>query len=99
MKPPKINDVMKLTRDCNLKRRYYFTQHALQRMKERDILHTDLIQALGNGKHVANQDEFNEKRKAWNYRIEAKTFDGKEIGVAVSFNSQKTMAIITVVNL
>lgn len=75
---------------------YQFTDHALIQMNRRDVITTEVVQALSCGEHTHRRDKWHEKLERWSYTFAGRTIDGKELVVWVSFVDQ--MLIVTVVN-
>lgn len=78
-------------------RRYRFTKHTLDRLKERSIELPDVIYVLNHGVHEEEKTIFNNKSQTWNYAVKGKTTDGNDARVIVAF--EKDMIIITVIRL
>lgn len=94
--PPKIPDVTDRVRAAAESGDYRPTEHAFQRMDERDVDLTELDYVLRKGSHVKKHDEWKEEFKDWNYGFCGKTFDGKRIRLAIAFAN--AILIVTVIN-
>lgn len=96
--PEKSNDLIRRIRRCLEVGRYRYTEHALQRMRDRGVIHTEVKRVLKAGYHEKRKDKFNEKEDEWNYSIRGKTIDARTLRVIISFTSSNLL-IITVINL
>lgn len=75
------------------------TIHALERMKERRIILSDVKEAIYNGRRDEVKDEFNKKTGQWKYAIQGLNDDrDKDIRLIISFNDPLAI-IITVIDL
>ena len=75
------------------------TFHATERMKERNILLSDLEEAIFNGRREEYKDEFNSRTGNWKYAIRGCNDDeDKELRIIVAFKDPLTM-VITVIDL
>lgn len=75
------------------------TFHAIERMKERNILLNEIEEAIFNGKREEHKDEFNPERGSWKYAIRGNTDDeDKELRIVIAFKDPLTM-VITVIDL
>ncbi len=72
------------------------SEHANARMKERNILGTEIIEVLQCGFHEKKKDEFNELQKVWNYAIRGKTSDGRNIRVAIAIYAPDVLVVTTI---
>jgi hypothetical protein len=97
-RPNKIPDVMKKARECVLTGRFYDTSHAIQRKLQRQICLTHVLYVIKNGYHEKRKDEFKPEFNDWNYSIRGCSIDGRDIRIAVAFDSND-MLIITVIAL
>lgn len=95
-RPPKITDVTGKVRAAAEDGNYRPTDHAFQRMDERDVDATELDYVLRKGSHVSKHDEWKEEFQDWNYGFCGKTVDGKRIRLALAFASE--ILIVTVIN-
>ncbi|KTC81704.1 DUF4258 domain-containing protein [Legionella brunensis] len=87
---------------------YAFLPHTQQRMIERQILATDVINILKgipgyergrNKRKDTYEDQYiNESAEDWKYCIEGKNIDGKKIRIIITF-AEDLMPIITVINI
>jgi hypothetical protein len=98
VKSEKVPDLLVRVRDCLDNGAYRFSQHAVERRKERSISLPDIIEVLHNGYHEKNKDSWDIVFKSWNYAIRGKTVDQNECRVIVSFEDTGLL-IITVINL
>ncbi|HXF28233.1 MAG TPA: DUF4258 domain-containing protein, partial [Chlamydiales bacterium] len=79
--------------------RVLFTQHAIQRRDERGILVSDVLEVLETGYHEKRKDEYKVEFKSWNYAICGKTFEDDELRIAVYFDNDLLMIVVTVIGL
>ena len=98
-RPEKHPDVMALVKACVVAGNYLDTRHADARQSERSINRLEVIYVLKNGHHEKKKDEFKEEFNAWNYAIRGKTFDKRELRIAVSFDETTRLLIITAIDL
>lgn len=76
-----------------------FSFHALVRMKERNILLSDVTESILNSIREEYKDDFNFQTGDWKYAIRGLNKDGsKDIRLAVTFKDPKTI-IITVIDV
>lgn len=98
-RPGKHDNVLILVRAAIAKGNYRDTRHASQRKAERQISLLEIIQVIQRGFHEPAKDEFKEEWQAWNYAIRGKTLDNRELRVAVSFDEEQSLLIITSIDL
>lgn len=98
VKREKVPNVLNRVRDCLEKGKYRFSNHAMDRRKERFVSLPDIIEVLRNGYHEKIKDTWDEVFKAWNYSIRGKTVDQKTCRIIVSFEDNGLL-IITVIRL
>jgi len=79
--------------------RFRDTRHATERKQERDITILEIRQVVESGYHEKSKDEFKVEWQAWNYAIRGKTIDRRELRVAVSFDEEDVLLIITAIDL
>ena len=100
MTPPNKKDdillqVIKALESGNLRP----TFHAQVRMKERNILFTDMEEAIYNASREDHKDEFDSKTEEWKYALRGLNNDGaKDIRVVVVFKDPATL-VLTVIDL
>ena len=75
-----------------------YVDHALQRIKEREVTLLEVRQVLRGGYHEKRKDEFKEEHQAWNYSVRGKTVDKRNLRIAVSFDEDDVL-VITVIDL
>jgi hypothetical protein len=97
-RPAKIDNLMDLIREKLNKAQDRYVDHALQRIKEREVTFPEVRQVLRDGYHEKRKDEFKEEHQAWNYSIRGKTVDKRNLRIAVSFD-EDDMLVITVIDL
>jgi hypothetical protein len=83
-------------------RKIRMSSHANQRMGERNILYFEVLQSLSSGKHDPKRDRFNREFNSWDYSIEGKTVDNRELRIGICFEvDEKTgerLLILTVID-
>jgi len=67
-------------------------------MGQRKVTRPEVRQVLENGHHEPRKDKFDEEYETWNYVIEGKTVDKREIRVAVAFEDSDGFVVITVID-
>ena len=72
--------------------------HALQRIKEREVTFLEVRQVLRTGFHEKRKDAFKEEHNSWNYSVRGKTIDKRNLRIVVSFD-EDDMLVITVIDL
>lgn len=97
-KPEQLDNLLQLIRDCVDKGNYILTEHALLRLKERDISLIDAEWVLKNGYHEKRKTSFDEKFKTWKYAIRGTTIEALDIRLILAFN-QEGMVIITIMHV
>lgn len=97
-RPQKANDVLQKVHRAIRTGQYRDTIHSAQRELDRNIDLLDIIEVLENGYHEKRKDEFKEEFQSWNYSIRGKTFEGRELRIAVYFEESFLM-IATVIDL
>jgi hypothetical protein len=98
-RPDKHKDVLDRTRERLTDGRYRDTRHSADRKAERKISLPELRQAIESGWHEKSKDEFKAEWHAWNYAIRGKTVDGRQLRVAVSFDEEDCLLLITAIEL
>ena len=63
---------------------YLETEHAKERMQERDITRQEIWHVLQNGWREPRKDAWNEAVKDWNYASRGMTLDGRTLRVIVA---------------
>ena len=79
--------------------RFRDTRHATERKQERDITILEIHQVVDSGYHEKSKDEFKVEWQAWNYAIRGRTIDRRELRVAVSFDEEGFLLIITAIDM
>ena len=78
-----------------------FHSHANKRMGERNIIDYEVRQALSSGRHDPKRDRFSDEHQSWEYSINGKTKDDRELRIGISFETdEKTgekLLIVTVI--
>ena len=96
-RPEKCKDVLSRTRERLAEGRYRDTRHAASRKEERGISLPEIRQVIDGGWHEKSKDEFKQEWHAWNYAIRGKTVDGRELRIAVSFDEEDHLLLITAI--
>ena len=78
--------------------KYLDTRHASDRKNERHISRPELIYVLKNGYHEKKKDRFETLYHSWNYSINGKTLDKRNLRIIVSFD-EASLLIITAIDL
>ena len=101
-RPPKEKNLIKKMKVLLEAHRLRMSDHANRRMKERNILYYEVLQALASGKHDAKRDRFNEEFNSWDYSIKGKTIDGRELRIGIAFEvvpaSKEVILVLTVID-
>jgi hypothetical protein len=98
VKSEKVLDLLKMVHDCLDRGTYRFSQHAVDRRKERLVSLPDIIEVLRNGYHEKKKDTWDTVFQTWNYAITGNTIDLDMCRIVVSFEDNGLL-IITVVRL
>ncbi|MBI4566685.1 MAG: DUF4258 domain-containing protein [Planctomycetes bacterium] len=98
-RPDKHKDVLPRTRERMVSGRYRDTRHATERKDERRIGLPEIRQVIESGWHEKSKDEFKIEWQAWNYAIRGKTIDGRALRIAISFDEEDWLLIITAIEL
>lgn len=75
-----------------------YVDHALQRIKEREVTFLEVRQVLRTGFHEKRKDVFKEEHNSWSYSVRGKTLDKRNLRIVVSFD-ENDMLVITVIDL
>jgi hypothetical protein len=98
-RPDKHKDVLGRIRERLASGRYRDTRHATERKDERRISLPEVRQVIESGWHEKSKDEFKTEWQAWNYAIRGRTIDGRALRIAVSFDEEDWLLIITAIEL
>lgn len=98
-RPPKLENVLKIAKECIENGQYLPTFHAECRQLERDITLLDALHVIRNGYREPKHDQYKEEWQTWNYAVRGITLQDDSARVIISFNDEVTMLIITVINL
>ena len=98
-RPPKLERVLELARDCIEKGKYLPTFHAECRQFERDITLLDALRVIRQGYREPKHDQFKEEWQSWNYAVRGETLQGDTVRVIISFDDKEKLLIITVINI
>lgn len=94
--PDKISDLMKKLKQAVLKGQLNYSQHAVMRMRERDIVRLEVEYVLKNGFHEKRKDLINEAFGSWDYAVRGKTLDGRRLRIIVAFERPHFLVITTI---
>lgn len=97
-RPKKLENVLEKIKECIELKRYTFTNHALQRVKERGIDIATTRYILLTGYEEKRKTSFNESINSWKYAIRGVTKDGLHVRVIVAFDKDG-MLVITVIHI
>lgn len=97
-KHEKTPNLLAKIKDCLDNGLYRFSQHALDRKKERFVSLPNVFEVLSNGYHEKAKDTWDEVFKTWNYAIRGKTINNEQCRIIVSFE-ENDLLIITVIRL
>jgi hypothetical protein len=98
-RPKKHENVLEVVRAAFAGGRYRDTRHASERKAERQISLPEIRQVIERGYHEPAKDEFKEEWKAWNYAIRGKTVDRRDLRIAVSFDEEGYLLLVTSIDL
>jgi hypothetical protein len=77
--------------------KYTLTDHALQRMKERNVTTQDIYDTLIGSRRNEKDDRFNDLFKTWNYSLIGYDEDGTEIELIIALSFK--LVFISVVRI
>ncbi len=97
-KTEKLPDLLTRIKDCLNNGLYRFSQHALDRRKERFLSLPNVLEVLNNGYHEKAKDTWDDVFKTWNYAIRGKTINSDPCRIIISFE-ESGLLIITVIRL
>lgn len=95
-RPPKVADVKREATEAEASGLLRFSVHALERMKERNIMAVEVRQVIARGYHEAKKDSFDELHGAWNYALRGKTLEGRNLRIAVAVEAPNVLVITTI---
>ncbi len=98
-RPRKHENVLEVVRATLAGGRYRDTRHASERKSERQISLPEIRQVIERGYHEPAKDEFKEEWQAWNYAIRGKTVDCRDLRIAVSFDEEGYLLLVTSIDL
>ena len=97
-RPAKHQNPLARIRERFSEGRYRDTRHASDRKSERTITLPEIRQVITGGYHEKRKDEYKPEHKAWNYAVRGKTVDEKDLRIAVSFDEEDSLLIITAID-
>lgn len=95
--PPKRRDVAEVVEQRAFEDRWRLHRHAKDRMRSAEIIQPEVRQVLERGWWQAEYDEWREEYASWNYAIEGYTVDNRRLRVAIAFDSDDDVIVITVI--
>jgi hypothetical protein len=100
-RPPKMENVLVIVRECIENGRYLDTRHGADRQNERCISRPEIFQVLRQGYRVPSRDRYDAAYgdQGWSYAIEGKTVDNRFLRVIVAFDEETKTLIIAAVDL
>lgn len=96
--PEKLPDLLEKIFECIEQEKYIFTNHALDRVKERGIDIQTVVNVLLNGHEEKKKTTFDKETGSWKYAIRGITTDTLDIRVIVAFDEDE-MLVITVMHV
>lgn len=94
-RPEKLENILAKIKECIEQKKYTFTNHALQRVKERGIDMATTRYILLTGHEDKRKSVFDEANNCWKYAITGISKDELRIRVIVAFD-EDGMLVITV---
>jgi hypothetical protein len=79
--------------------RWRESRHALDRMEEQDLTRPEVRYILETGLWEEDKDQPPKDSKGWSYAIRGFTVDRRELRVAVSIVEDKSLVVVTVIEL
>jgi hypothetical protein len=97
-RPPQLDELFPIIRDCIDKGSYRQSKHAIDREMEREIDLMDVLYVLKTGYHEKQKTTYDDIFHTWKYAIRGKTLDKCDIRIIVTFDDTG-MLIITVMHV
>jgi hypothetical protein len=97
--PEKLRSLIAQIRGCLDSGKYLVMPHARTREKQRKILRSEVIYVLRHGYHEKRKDKYDAQYQAWNYALRGYTIDRRELRIVVSFDDDRELLIITVIDI
>lgn len=98
-RPEKLPDPLKLARRLWAAEKVRDTRHSAARRGERAIDYREVGQVIRSGYHEKSKDEFKPEWNSWNYAIRGKTVDDRKIRIAVAFEGDTLLILVTTIAL
>lgn len=98
IKPAQIDNLFPLITQCIEQGKYFLSEHAIQRLDERDISVNDVEYVLKNGYHEKKKTSFDEIFRTWKYAIRGKTIEELDLRIIIAFD-KNDMIIITLMHV
>lgn len=96
--PPQIDNLFQTIKECIEQGNYILTEHALQRLNERNIALNDAEYVLKNGYLEKKKTNFDEIFRTWKYAIRGKTIEDLDIRIIIAFD-KNNMIVITLMHV
>lgn len=98
MSKPKDPGLLKAIREKLVSGGLRYSAHANQRMMERCIVRPEVEYVLKTGHHNKRKDKYNERHHDWDYAVEGKTVDGRNLRIIVAIISRDFL-VVTAIDL
>lgn len=92
-KPAQIDNLFQKIQECIENGKYILSEHAIIRMKERDIDLTDTLYLFKYGYHEKKKTSFDDIFQTWKYAIRGKTIDELDVRIIISFDKNDMIVI------
>lgn len=76
-----------------------YSQHAHERMRERNITVSDVKDVIIYGKREEGLDELDKSKKFWRYSIRNSNVDGRDLSISLDIEDHPTAVIVTVMQV
>jgi 3-deoxy-D-manno-octulosonic acid (KDO) 8-phosphate synthase len=96
--PPQLENLFPIISECIEQGKYTLTEHAIQRLGERNITLKDAEYVLKNGYHEKKKSSFDEAYRTWKYAIRGKTIENLDIRIIIAFD-KNDMIVITLMHV
>lgn len=96
--PAKHEKVIETVRTAVAERRVFLTDHANERLAERNITASEMRYVLLNGFHEAKKDRFDLLHAEWDYSIRGKTVDERALRIVIAISSPGII-VVTAIDL
>ena len=96
--PEKLPNVLEKIREAIELENYVFTNHALDRVKERGIDIQTTVNVLLSGYEEKQKTKFDKEKDSWKYAIPGVTTEEEDVRVIVAFDEDE-MLVVTVMHV